>query len=51
MKDITANKEICKVNIWPNNGPNVVAITAFAMEGDQDKCLEAWMACKAYEER
>ncbi len=41
LDGITATKEIRK--IWPENGPKVVAITAFAMDGDQEKCLEAGM--------
>jgi CheY-like chemotaxis protein len=41
MDGITAAKEIRK--LWPNNGPKVIAITAFAMESDREKCLEAGM--------
>ena len=41
MDGLTATKEIRK--LWPDNGPKIVAITAFAMDGDQEKCLEAGM--------
>jgi CheY-like chemotaxis protein len=41
MYGLTATKEIQK--LWPDNGPTIVAITAFAMEGDQKMCLEAGM--------
>ena len=41
MDGLTATREIRK--LWPENGPKVVAITAFAMDGDQEKCLEAGM--------
>ena len=41
MDGLTATREIRK--LWPDNGPKVVAITAFAMDGDQEKCLEAGM--------
>ena len=39
MDGLTGAKEIR--TLWPNNGPKIVAITAFAMEGDREKCLEA----------
>ncbi len=41
MDGITATREIRK--IWPENGPKIVAITAYALEGDREKCLEAGM--------
>lgn len=41
MDGPTAIREIRK--FWPNNEPRVVAITAFAMDGDREKCLEAGM--------
>ena len=41
MDGLTAIKEIRK--LWPDNGPKVVAVTAFAMKGDKEKCLDAGM--------
>ena len=41
MDGLAATKEIRK--LWPDNGPKVVAITAYAMEGDRELCLEAGM--------
>ena len=41
MDGLTATREIRK--LWPNKRPRVVAITAFAMEGDKEKFLEAGM--------
>lgn len=36
---ITATKVISKLR--PENGPKIVAIMAFALEGDREMCLEA----------
>ncbi|VVB64567.1 Methanogenesis regulatory histidine kinase FilI [uncultured archaeon] len=41
MDGITAAKVIR--NLRPENGPKIVAITAFALEGDRERCLEAGM--------
>ena len=41
MDGITATQVIRK--LWPENGPKIVAVTAFALEGDREKCLEAGM--------
>ncbi len=41
MDGITATKEIRKR--LPDRGPKIVAITAYALEGDREMCLEAGM--------
>jgi CheY-like chemotaxis protein len=41
MDGLTATREIRR--LLPDNGPKIVAITAFAMEGDRERCLEAGM--------
>ena len=41
MDGITATQVIRKLR--PENGPKIIAITAFALEGDREKCLEAGM--------
>lgn len=41
MDGITATKEIRRR--WPENGPQIVAITAYALEGDREICLDSGM--------
>jgi PAS domain S-box-containing protein len=41
MDGLRATQEIRKR--WPANGPKVIAITAYALSGDREKCLEAGM--------
>ena len=41
MDGITATQVIRKMR--PETGPRIVAITAFALEGDRERCLEAGM--------
>jgi CheY-like chemotaxis protein len=41
LDGITATQVIRKLR--PVNGPKIVAITAFALEGDREKCIEAGM--------
>lgn len=39
MDGFTATREIQKR--WPENGPKVVAITAYVLEGDREECIES----------
>jgi CheY-like chemotaxis protein len=39
MDGFEVTREIRKS--WPNNGPKIIAITAYALEGDNGKCLDA----------
>ncbi len=41
MDGLTATKEICKQ--WTKSRPRIIAMTANAMQGDREKCLEAGM--------
>jgi PAS domain S-box-containing protein len=41
MNGIEATREIRR--LWPDNGPKIVALTAYALAGDREKCLEAGM--------
>jgi CheY-like chemotaxis protein len=41
MDGLTATREIRR--LWPDKGPMVVAITVFAMKGDQETSIEAGM--------
>ncbi|HWQ18438.1 MAG TPA: ATP-binding protein, partial [Methanotrichaceae archaeon] len=41
MDGITATKEIHRR--WPENSPKIIAITAYALDGDREKCIEAGM--------
>lgn len=41
MDGIDATKEIRRR--WPDNGPKIIAITAYALHGDKERCLEAGM--------
>lgn len=41
MDGITAAKEICQN--WPTQRPRIIAVTANAMQGDREECLQAGM--------
>lgn len=41
MDGLLATQEIRRR--WPNNGPKIVAVTAYALEGDRELCLGAGM--------
>jgi len=41
MTGIEAAKEIRKR--WPGNGPKIIAVTAYALDGDMERCIEAGM--------
>ena len=41
MDGITATQAIRRLQ--PRNGPRIVAVTAYALKGDRERCLEAGM--------
>ena len=41
MDGITATRKIRER--WPGNGPKIIAITAYALRGDRERCLDAGM--------
>jgi PAS domain S-box-containing protein len=41
MNGIEAAREIRRH--WPDNGPKIIALTAYALAGDRERCLEAGM--------
>ena len=40
MDGLETSKKIRK--LWPN-GPKIIAMTAYALEGDRERCLDAGM--------
>jgi PAS domain S-box-containing protein len=41
MDGLTATRKIRER--WPGNGPKIIAITAYALQGDRERCLDAGM--------
>ena len=41
MAGIEATRKIRE--FWPENGPKIIAVTAYALRGDVEKCLNAGM--------
>ncbi len=41
MNGWDATREIRR--LYPDNGPKIIALTAYALAGDREKCLEAGM--------
>jgi PAS domain S-box-containing protein len=41
LNGIEATREIRR--LWPDNGPRIIALTAYALDSDRDKCLAAGM--------
>jgi CheY-like chemotaxis protein len=41
MDGLEATKEIR--TLWPSDGPRILALTAYAIQGDKEKCIEAGM--------
>lgn len=41
VNGLEATREIRR--LWPENGPKIIALTAYALAGDREKCIEAGM--------